>query len=90
MCDGDSSPHDGTEAGGWLHCDLGHRVAAVPNVRFGHLATGRFQGANVVASVVPSLSVIGHFAKIDGGCPSMLLLPMLLSAATPPPLTIIV
>ena len=36
------------------------------------------------------LVVIGHFAEIDGGCPSMLLLLKLLSAATTPPLAVIV
>ena len=48
----------GSTAEGWLHCDLGHHIAAVPNTRFGHLVMGRFRGVNVVASVVPLLSLV--------------------------------
>ena len=36
------------------------------------------------------LVTVGHFAKFNGGCPSMLRLPLSLSAAAPPPLTLIV
>jgi hypothetical protein len=36
------------------------------------------------------LVTVGHFAEINRGCPSMLRLPLSLSAAAPPPLTLIV